>query len=532
MIRLANIAMPLSYTESELREKCARLLRVQIGEIECVRVAKKSVDARDRRDVHFVLSADVSLSVNEKLALSRSKQKSALLLPPPQGDIWQAEKQASTRPIVIGAGPAGLFAALYFAKAGVRPIVIERGAKMEERVENVSAFQAGGEFSEETNIQFGEGGAGTFSDGKLTTGIKDERCRVVLETFFRFGAPEEILYESKPHIGTDKLRKIIVNMRAEIERLGGEFMFKTRLSGLITEKNQLTGIRVTVSGSERELPCRRLILAIGHSARDTYRMLDDAGLMMEQKAFSLGARIEHPQKVINQAQYGAFCDHPALGAADYKLSAHLPNGRGVYTFCMCPGGVVVAAASQSGGVVTNGMSNFDRKGENANSALLVSIEPSDFEDEHPLAGLALQRLWERRAFIAGGESYRAPCQRLEDFMKGLPSRKLGSVCPSYLPGVEPANLSDCLPEYVVESMREGIKIFARQLRGFDMADALLTGVETRSSSPVRIKRTQSGQEASVAGVYPCGEGAGYAGGIMSAAVDGLRCAQSALDALE
>ena len=393
---------------------------------------------------------------------------------------------------------------------------------MEGRLQDVEAFWNGGAFDPVSNVQFGEGGAGTFSDGKLNSGIKSPFSREVLETFVRMGAPEEILYQAKPHIGTDHLRAVVRNMRKEIIRLGGEVRFETKLDGV-----ELSGGRLSaVSLNGETFPAEDAILAIGHSARDTFEMLADAGVFMEQKAFSIGARIEHKQILVNRAQYGAAAGHPALGAADYKLSCHLPDGRAAYTFCMCPGGQVVAAASEEGGTVVNGMSLFARDGENANSALLVSVGPGDYGGDDPLAGVRFQRKWEQAAFSLGG--YRAPAQLVGDFLAGKASTAQGSVNPSYRPGVTWTDLARCLPDYVVQDMRAAIGLFDRKLRGFADPQAVLTGVETRSSSPVRITRGEKLHSLNIPGLYPCGEGAGYAGGILSAAVDGIRCAEALL----
>ena len=372
-----------------------------------------------------------------------------------------------------------------------------------------------------------------FSDGKLNSGIKDPRCRAVLEALAAAGAPEEILWQARPHVGTDKLTQAVVHLRNEIIALGGEVQFETKLTGLVVSQGALCAARIKPSaGSESELSCGRLVLAVGHSARDTFEMLHALGVPMIAKPFSIGARVEHPQALVNAAQYGRFAGHPALGAADYRLSEHLKNGRGVYTFCMCPGGEVIAAASEAGGVVTNGMSRFARDGENANAALLVDVQPADFGGEGPLAGVAFQRRWERAAFLAGGGDYRAPAQRMEDFLSGRASARLGSVRASYAPGVTPADLRACLPAFAVESMREACAIFGRRLRGYDAPDAVLTGVETRSSSPVRIPRGEDGQSVGLAGLYPCGEGAGYAGGILSSAVDGVKQAENVMQGYE
>jgi len=484
------------------------------------------VDARRKGNVHFRLTLDVEVSGDEEAILSRcgGLQASKAPVPSVSPGFAAAAKPFRRRPVVVGCGPAGLFAALTLARAGALPLLVERGQEAILRKAQVEAFFAGGLLCPESNIQFGEGGAGTFSDGKLTTGIKSARCAEVLEAFVSCGAPDEILWQAKPHIGTDHLIRVVRNMRLSIEALGGAVRFDTRLTGLMIENGVLRGIRL---GAE-EIEADTVILAIGHSSRDTLAMLRDAGVSMVPKPFSIGARIEHPQSLADRAQYGSFAGHPALGAADYKLSARLSDGRGVYTFCMCPGGTVVAAASEAGGVVTNGMSSFARDGTNANSALLVSVGPEDFGGSDPLAGVEFQRGWERLAFEMGGGDYRAPVQLVGDLLSGRASRSLGEVRPSYLPGVTPGDLRDCLPPFVIESMAEGIRRFDRQLRGFSLPDAVLTGVETRSSSPVRITRDETGQ-ASLRGLYPAGEGAGYAGGILSAAVDGIYAAERALE---
>lgn len=426
------------------------------------------------------------------------------------------------RPIIIGCGPAGLFAAYILAKAGAKPLLLERGKAVEQRQADILAFQQTRVLNPESNVQFGEGGAGTFSDGKLNSGISNPLCRFVLEIFAAHGAPEEILYEAKPHIGTDRLITTVRSMREEIIALGGEIHFEEKAEDLLIEDGKIIG----VVGKEN-YPASHVILAIGHSARDTFQMLHEKSISMEQKAFSVGARIEHPQELINQAQYGS--DAPFLGAADYKLSYHTAEGRGVYTFCMCPGGSVVAAASEQGGVVTNGMSNFARDEQNANSALLVGISPADYDQGHLLDGIRFQQKLEQAAFEAGGRNYNAPAQRLEDFLEERPSLSFGKVAPSYLPGVTPFNLREILPSFVCNSMAEAIPIFDRRLKGFALPDAVLTGVETRSSSPIRILRGENLQSLNVEGLYPAGEGAGYAGGIMSSAVDGIRCALKLLE---
>ncbi len=524
MIRISGLSLPLGKSEKTLRSKAAGILGIPVQNIRSLTIAKKSVDARKKNNVHFTYSVDVEIIDEEHGFVGRKGPYTITIPTPYRYQLPQPPAPLRHRPVVVGTGPAGLFSALILAQCGLSPLVIERGMDVETRLKDVERFRQTGLFNPCSNIQFGEGGAGTFSDGKLTTGIKDPRCRKVLEEFVNAGAPEEILYLAKPHIGTDLLVSIVRRLRETIVRLGGEVLFDTKLTGLSFEKDRLSAIQIIQGGQDKTIAAHSLILAIGHSARDTFEMLHQAGLPMEQKAFSAGVRIEHLQASINQSQYGKFAFHPALGAADYKLSVRLPNGRGVYTFCMCPGGEVVAAASEEGGVCVNGMSRYRRDGINANSALLVDVRPTDFPSSHPLAGVQFQRQMERAAYALGGSNYHAPAQLVGDFLNRRASTALGDVEPTYRPGIELCSLDACLPEFVSQSIRQALPLLDQRLKGFASRDAVMTGVETRSSSPVRITRDQTGQSA-IRGVYPCGEGAGYAGGIMSAAVDGIRCAE-------
>ncbi len=521
-----------------------------------IELFRRSIDARRKQDVHVVLTVRITFadSVDEHAMIERvpQKDKRRVRIVPEHPDITfpQLVQAPQPRPVVVGAGCAGLFAALALAEAGAEPLLIERGDPATRRSEAINEFHACASLDPESNIQFGLGGAGTFSDGKLTTGTKNPAHRYILETLVAAGAPRSILWDAKPHVGSDILPIVVENLAARIRALGGEIRFRTKLvdieragsssgaiRGITVEEHPGTwysarcgGMGVEAPSTER-IPCNQLILACGHSARDVFELLVRRGFAVERKTFAMGVRIEHLQADIDRAQYGRAAGHRALGAAPYKLVAHLPNGRSVFTFCMCPGGEVVAAASEIGGVVTNGASLHARAGANANAALLVNVTPSDLPGTDPLAGVALQRACERRAFELGGGAYRAPAQLVGDFLAKRPSSGAGDISPTYPLGVAWTELDSALPPHIIESLRLGIPRFGCKLSGFDRADAVLTGVESRSSSPVTVLRGRSFQAVDAPGLFPCGEGAGYAGGIMSAAADGIRCAEAALKQL-
>jgi hypothetical protein len=520
MLKLPPIRLSLQEDESELRRKIARLLGIRDGELIGYELLRQSIDARRRGQALIACTVAARVRCEDRV-LAAGRPGVVRYAPESYSYVQPGTEPLVDPPVIVGMGPAGLFAGLVLSQMGYRPLLLERGEDVESRRRQVSAFWSSGQLDVESNVQFGEGGAGTFSDGKLTTLIRDPRCRKVLEELVAAGAPDQILYLNKPHIGTDRLQALIKNLRTTIEGNGGAVQFRSRVTGLALAGGEVRGVIVNGSG---RIDSRVVLLATGHSARDTYAMLMEHGVAISQKPFSVGVRIEHPQGLIDAAQYGHQAGHPRLAPADYKLAYHAPGGRSAYTFCMCPGGQVIAAASEAGGVVTNGMSRYLREGSNANSALLVGVTPDDFGGDHPLAGIEWQRRWERLAFTAGGGGYRAPVQLLGDFLAGRISGGFGLVAPSYRPGTDFAELDGCLPPYVAATIREAVTFFAARVQGFAMPEAVLTGVETRSSSPVRIDRDQQ-MASSVHGLYPVGEGAGYAGGIISSAVDGIRAAE-------
>lgn len=526
MIRIGNLKLSLDEKEALLTKRAGRALGIAPGEIQKLDIVKKAVDARDRKNVCFVYSVDVSVRGDEKKIVSRIKRGDITLLPRPEKPKTPTPVLPKRRPVVVGAGPAGLFCALTMAKHGARPILIERGESVDDRAKSVSRFLESGVLDTSSNVQFGEGGAGTFSDGKLNSGTHDARRSEVFRTFVEHGAPPEIMYIRNPHIGSDKLPGVVSGIRGKIKELGGEVYFNCTLSDIRTKDGRVCEAVCKTPSGEISFETDDIVLAVGHSARDVFSLLLDMGVTMEQKPFSMGVRIEHLRRDIDVCRYGEFAGHPALGAADYKLSNRYPNGRAVYTFCMCPGGEVINASSEEGGVVTNGMSLYARNLENSNSALLVNVMPEDFGGTSPIAGADLQRSIERAAFSLGGGDFRAPAQTVEGFLKGRKTG-FGKIVPSFRPGVRECDISTLFTDYINETLRAGLSGFSRLVRAFADGEAVLTAPETRSSSPVRILRGDT-LEASLAGLYPCGEGAGYAGGILSSAVDGIRVAEAVL----
>jgi uncharacterized protein len=545
-LRLTDLKLPLDHAEHALRDAVCARLGIRAEQLLKLTVFRRGYDARKRSDIHFIYTVEVQTSVNQALLASN---KATVAPDTAYKFVTQAPEREFARPVVIGTGPCGLFAALTLAQMGFKPIILERGKQVRERTKDTWGFWRKSQLHTESNVQFGEGGAGTFSDGKLWSQVKDPlfHGRKVLQDMVRAGAPEEIMYVSKPHVGTFRLVKVVEFLREEIERLGGEYHFGTKVTDVQIESGALKGLTLE---DGRQVNATHVVLAVGHSARDTFEMLHARGVYVEAKPFSVGFRIEHPQSVIDRARFGDFAGNEHLGAADYKLVHHANNGRSVYSFCMCPGGTVVAATSEEGRVVTNGMSQYSRNERNANAGIVVGIHPADFDFDasglplvpntaraHPLAGIGFQRALESGAYVLGGSTYEAPGQRVEDYLKRRASSALGEVMPSYKPGVHLTDLGNqampSLPLYAIEAIREAIPVFGKQIRGFDMADAMLTGVETRTSSPIRIKRfderthhPQQYQSINTQGLYPAGEGAGYAGGIMSAAIDGIKVAEA------
>ncbi|MDD5250299.1 MAG: NAD(P)/FAD-dependent oxidoreductase [Rhodocyclaceae bacterium] len=530
MLRLTEIKLPLDHAEGALRAAACKRLGVADRELLACTVFRRSFDARKKSAIMLIYALDVEVR-NEAAVLERPRDPHVMPTPDTRYRfVAQAPAALASRPVVIGTGPCGLFAGLMLAQMGFRPIILERGKAVRERTKDTWGLWRQGKLDPESNVQFGEGGAGTFSDGKLHSQIKDpqHRGRKVLEEFVKAGAPAEILYVAKPHIGTFRLVGMVEQMRATIIALGGEVRFGAKVEEIEIERHadgngQMRA--VVLAGGER-IAADHVVLAVGHSARDTFQMLFEHGVYIEAKPFSIGVRIEHPQALIDRARFGKFAGHPLLGAADYKLVHHCGNGRAAYSFCMCPGGTVVAATSEAGRVVTNGMSQYSRNERNANSGIVVDISPEVDYPGHPLAGIEFQRRWESKAFEAGGGSYAAPAQRVGDFLAGRPSAAPGAVEPSYTPGVHWTDLALCLPPFVVAALREALPAFDKQIPGFAMADAVMTGVETRTSSPIRIKRGEDLQSVNTRGLYPAGEGAGYAGGILSAGVDGIKVAEA------
>ncbi|MBS1245808.1 MAG: hypothetical protein H6R47_7 [Proteobacteria bacterium] len=527
MLRLTEIKLPLDHAADALRVLILRTLGIPAADLLGVRVRRRGHDARKPGVIALVYTLDVE--VRDEDALLKKFHGSPHINPAPDETYRypvHAATPPATRPVVIGSGPCGVFAGLSLARMGLNPLILERGRSVRQRTKDVWGFWRERHFNPLSNVQFGEGGAGTFSDGKLYSGIKDRghHIRRILQDFVDCGAPEEILYISKPHIGTLRLVKVVENLRHQIIEAGGEFRFEAQVTDVLVENNSVRGVALA---SGEQIDTEHVVLAVGHSARDTFEMLYNKGVRIDAKPFSIGFRIEHPQHLIDVARLGRYAGNPQLGAADYKLVHHCQNGRSVYSFCMCPGGQVVAATSETGCVVTNGMSHYSRADHNANAGIVVGITPADFGSAHPLAGIVLQRELEARAFALGGGNYNAPAQLVGDFLAARPSSALGSVMPSYTPDVTLTDLGESLPDYAITAIREALPKFDRTIKGFAMPDAVLTAVETRTSSPIRIPRDEHSFESlDTKGLYPAGEGAGFAGGILSAAVDGMKVAEA------